>query len=138
MCHLACWVINNRPQEGHGQLFKSWGIKVMRNYPDIQVSTRHNYEISYPYEWKCERCSKVYGRHSKSIRPETCVCGICKVGKLVPQFSGKATSAQKATGRASQLTVAERRPNTPLVESQGPGVLCDANGLAEVFRHVHI
>lgn len=24
MCHLACWVIDNHPLEGHGQLFKSW------------------------------------------------------------------------------------------------------------------
>ncbi|KAG8219999.1 SprT-like family-domain-containing protein [Butyriboletus roseoflavus] len=51
MCHLGCWVIDNHPREGHGQLFKSWANKVMHRHPDIHISTRHNYEISYPYEW---------------------------------------------------------------------------------------
>ncbi|KAF9243905.1 SprT-like family-domain-containing protein, partial [Melanogaster broomeanus] len=90
MCHLACWVIDNNPQEGHGQLFKSWANKVMRKRPDIHISTRHNYEISYPYEWsesQCEKCSKIYGRYSKSIRPDECVCGACKTGKLIPLFA---------------------------------------------------
>jgi len=39
---------------------------------------------------------------------------------------------------ASQSTAAERRLNVPLLESLGSGVLCDANGLADVFRDVHI
>jgi hypothetical protein len=24
MCHLACWIINGNPKEGHGQAFKAW------------------------------------------------------------------------------------------------------------------
>ncbi|KIJ21547.1 hypothetical protein PAXINDRAFT_64209, partial [Paxillus involutus ATCC 200175] len=103
MCHLACWVIDNHPQEGHGQLFKSWANKVMRKCPDIHISTRHNYEISYPYEWKCEKCSKIYGRYSKSIRPDECVCGACKIGKLVPLFA-RATSR---TPGVSRMAIAE-------------------------------
>ncbi|KAL4068257.1 SprT-like family-domain-containing protein [Scleroderma yunnanense] len=135
MCHLACWVINNSPQEGHGQLFKSWGSKVMRKYPDIRVSTRHNYEISYPYEWKCERCSKIYGRYSKSIRPEACLCGVCKVGKLVPQFSGR-MSPQKMTAASPQTS-----------DKTGKQILCrpgvpsrneERDKLAEVLEGIHI
>ena len=58
MCHLACWVIDNQPREGHGQLFKSWLVprrfwirstieetitranKVMYKYPDVHISVR--------------------------------------------------------------------------------------------------
>ncbi|KIK96518.1 hypothetical protein PAXRUDRAFT_825880 [Paxillus rubicundulus Ve08.2h10] len=107
MCHLACWVIDNHPQEGHGQLFKSWANKVMRKRPDIHISTRHNYEILYPYEWKCERCLKIYGRYSKSIRPDECVCGACKIGKLVPLFA----QATPRTPGVCRMTI---------VEPQGP------------------
>ncbi|KAI9572761.1 SprT-like family-domain-containing protein [Boletus coccyginus] len=100
MCHLACWVIDDQPREGHGQLFKSWANKVMYKHPDIHVSTRHNYEISYPYEWKCEKCSKTYGRYSKSIRPDECVCGACKVGKLIPLFVERKPIAPKVSHMA--------------------------------------
>lgn len=24
MCHLACWVISNAPNENHGKIFKMW------------------------------------------------------------------------------------------------------------------
>ncbi|KAN0136612.1 SprT-like family domain containing protein [Lactarius tabidus] len=70
MCHLASWVINQEPKEGHGKVWKSWAAKVMRKRADIEISTRHNYEISYPFEWECENCAKTYGRFSKSIRPD--------------------------------------------------------------------
>ncbi|KAI0042748.1 hypothetical protein FA95DRAFT_1609929 [Auriscalpium vulgare] len=70
MCHLACWIINQDPKEGHGKAFK----------------TRHDYEISYPYEWECGNCSKIYGRFSKSIRPDEVACGACKTGRLEPLF----------------------------------------------------
>lgn len=87
MCHLASWIIDSEFKEGHGKFWKSWASKVMKMYPHIEISTRHNYDISYPFEWKCEQCDKIYGRFSKSIRPDECLCGVCKVGKLVPLFS---------------------------------------------------
>ncbi|KAL0950591.1 hypothetical protein HGRIS_007383 [Hohenbuehelia grisea] len=96
MCHLACWIIDENPKEVHGRLFKKWSAKVMHRYPVIEITLRHDYEISYPYNWECEQCAKTYGRFSRSIRPDECVCGACKVGKLVPLFS-----------------VAKRVPKTP-------------------------
>ncbi|KAH9966385.1 SprT-like family-domain-containing protein, partial [Lactifluus volemus] len=87
MCHLACWIINQDPKEGHGKAWKSWAAKVMRKRADIDISTRHNYEISYPYEWECENCAKTYGRFSRSIRPDEVVCGACKTGTLHPLFT---------------------------------------------------
>lgn len=87
MCHLACWIISDEHKSPHGRVFKSWGAKVMRYRPDIEVTTRHSYEIKYKYEWECSNavCGKVYRRHSKSIDPTRQVCGSCK-GRLVPRF----------------------------------------------------
>jgi len=77
---------------------------VMKAYPDVEVTTRHSYEISYKYEWECVNCSKIYGRHSKSINPDECLCGACKTGKLIPLFATRtpqkpknATSGRMAT-----------------------------------------
>ncbi|TFK30675.1 hypothetical protein FA15DRAFT_651200 [Coprinopsis marcescibilis] len=86
MCHLASWVIDKEIKEGHGRIWKAWTRRVMSKYPNIEISTRHDYEIDYPFQWKCGKCAKIYGRFSKSIKTEECVCGACKVGRLVPQF----------------------------------------------------
>jgi predicted SprT family Zn-dependent metalloprotease len=110
MCHLACWIINGNPKEGHGQAFKAWANKVMIKRPEIEITTRHNYEISYPFEWKCEKCSKVYGRYSKSIRPDECVCGVCKVGKLIPLFVQRAPRTPKVCRMATALSQGSPRP----------------------------
>lgn len=95
MCHLASWVINQEPKESHGKVWKSWVAKVMRKRADIEISTRHNYEISYPFEWECENCAKTYGRFSKSIRPDEVVCGACKIGSLRPLFTVRTKTPRK-------------------------------------------
>ncbi|EKM83652.1 hypothetical protein AGABI1DRAFT_123986 [Agaricus bisporus var. burnettii JB137-S8] len=87
MCHLATWVIDKKLDENHGKLFKYWASKVTKRRPDIEISTRHDYEISYPYKWECQNCQKIYGRYSKSIRPDECVCGACREGQLIPLFT---------------------------------------------------
>ncbi|KAG1755052.1 SprT-like family-domain-containing protein [Suillus paluster] len=117
MCHLACWIINGNPKEGHGPAFKAWANKVMIKRPEIEITTRHNYEISYPFEWKCEKCSKVYGRYSKSIRPDECVCGICKVGKLIPLFVQRAPKTPKVSRMATALPQGSPRPIAALEET---------------------
>ncbi|TCD66773.1 hypothetical protein EIP91_000964 [Steccherinum ochraceum] len=119
MCHLACWIIDKNPQENHGRLFKSWGARVMRRMPNIEVNTRHNYDINYPYEWKCETCSKIYGRFSRSIRPEECLCGACKTGKLIPLFTTRAISrtGSKASTTSSQSTKSSSSGGLALVDT---------------------
>lgn len=94
MCHLAAWIISNEHKSPHGRVFKAWGTRVMRYRPDIEVTTRHSYEIEYKYEWECSTpgCGKVYRRHSKSIDPARQVCGGCK-GRLVPRFQAQQMSA---------------------------------------------
>jgi predicted SprT family Zn-dependent metalloprotease len=29
MCHLASWVINQEPKEGHGKVWKSWCVEAL-------------------------------------------------------------------------------------------------------------
>ncbi|RPD58434.1 hypothetical protein L227DRAFT_505373 [Lentinus tigrinus ALCF2SS1-6] len=113
MCHLACWIINNAPTENHGSLFKSWAQKVMRKRPDIEVTTKHNYDIKYKYEWKCAKCSKIYGRHSKSINPEEHACGVCKEGQLVPQFESR-RAPKTPKPKADSQNAAARSRDSPL------------------------
>ncbi|OJA18812.1 hypothetical protein AZE42_00861 [Rhizopogon vesiculosus] len=38
MCHLACWIINGDPKEGHGPAFKAWANKVMTIRPEIEIT----------------------------------------------------------------------------------------------------
>ncbi|KAH9486658.1 HMG box-containing protein C19G7.04 [Psilocybe cubensis] len=95
MCHLATWVIDKKLDEHHGKLFKYWASRITYMRPDIHVSIKHDYEISYPYNWECAKCSKIYGRFSKSIRPDECRCGACKEGILVPLFKSRAKSGSK-------------------------------------------
>ncbi|KAF9654294.1 hypothetical protein BDM02DRAFT_3106603, partial [Thelephora ganbajun] len=108
MCHLASWVIDKQPNEGHGQIFKKWGSRVMKAYPDIEITTRHTYEISYKYEWKCANCSKIYGRHSKSINPDECLCGACKIGNLVPLFATRTPQKPKSSSSGKMATTQPR------------------------------
>ncbi|OSX67889.1 hypothetical protein POSPLADRAFT_1165418 [Postia placenta MAD-698-R-SB12] len=115
MCHLACWIINEDPKEAHGPKFRSWARKVMRVRPDMEITTRHDYEIAYKYEWKCQQCDKIYGRHSKSIRPDECVCGACKVGQLIPLFNTRVPKTPRS--KISSRLAAERGLASPLVVS---------------------
>ncbi|KAI0666249.1 SprT-like family-domain-containing protein [Trametes maxima] len=112
MCHLACWIISNAPDEQHGAIFKGWARKVMRKRSDVEITTKHDYEIVHKYQWKCENCSKIYGRHSKSIDPEQHVCGVCQ-GRLVPQFTTRAPRTPKP--KADSQNAAARSRDSPLV-----------------------
>jgi len=136
MCHLACWIINQDPKEGHGKVWKSWAAKVMRKRSDIDISTRHNYEISYPYEWECESCAKTYGRFSKSIRPDEVVCGACKTGTLHPLFTVRSKRSSKMTANGRMAATSPRdSPCTIVPERTGmrmPGSFGDSDGDEEV------
>ncbi|EAU92950.2 hypothetical protein CC1G_03737 [Coprinopsis cinerea okayama7 len=105
MCHLASWVIDKEIKEGHGRFWKAWTRKVMAMYPNINISTRHDYEIEYPYNWKCAKCAKIYGRFSKSIKPDECVCGACREGRLIPQFETR--TPKPNTPRISRMAAAK-------------------------------
>ncbi|KDR85254.1 hypothetical protein GALMADRAFT_234003 [Galerina marginata CBS 339.88] len=136
MCHLATWVIDNKIDEHHGKLFKNWASRVMKKRPDIHVSIKHDYEISHPFQWKCEKCAKVYGRFSNSIRPDECVCGACKEGTLVPLFPTKA-SINPNTKKLSRMAAA-RPQDSPcaMPDSNTPSKsnLCGSESDVEDFE----
>lgn len=101
LCHVACWIIDRQKDEKHGRFFKSWARKIHKAMPDIRVTTKHDYVISYKFNWRCSQpdCTKVYGRHSNSISPDRhrCVCG----GALIalPRRGKKAVEAPPTPAR---------------------------------------
>ncbi|KAI9204307.1 SprT-like family-domain-containing protein [Polychytrium aggregatum] len=78
MCHAASWYIDH-VNDNHGKVFKGWGNAAQMAFADIQVTTCHNYEISYKYWYECKNdaCKARYGRHSKSIDLDAKGCGRC-------------------------------------------------------------
>ncbi|KAH7104689.1 SprT-like family-domain-containing protein [Auriculariales sp. MPI-PUGE-AT-0066] len=116
LSHIASWQINNSPQEQHGALWTAWTDKVMRYRRDICISTRHEYEISCPYNWKCTSCTNKFGRHSKSINPEKvmCPCG----GMLEAMFeTKKSRKKQHAASSSSESRLASSTPQASPVRS---------------------
>ncbi|KAI3633840.1 hypothetical protein MIR68_008172 [Amoeboaphelidium protococcarum] len=91
MCHLAVWVFNDLNQPPHGKWFKHYAALFESHYNSkvfdadlvIKVPIKHDYEITYKYNYVCinEECGHIYGRHSKSIDITAKVCGLCK-GRL--------------------------------------------------------
>ncbi|EGG03768.1 uncharacterized protein MELLADRAFT_108969 [Melampsora larici-populina 98AG31] len=84
LCHVATWIIDRQKDEKHGKYFKAWARKIHKVIPQIEVTTKHTYEIDYKFKWNCSStdCSRTYGRHSNSIKPDKqmCECG----GNLIP------------------------------------------------------
>ncbi|THU90761.1 hypothetical protein K435DRAFT_759939 [Dendrothele bispora CBS 962.96] len=117
MCHLACWVIDRNPKEAHGSLFKSWARRVEAKRPDITVSVTHDYEITYPYNWKCAGCGLNYGRFTKSINPDKHGCGTCSSRNLIPQFEVRTRTPK--TPRISRMAAGKPR-GSPSVLSTTP------------------
>nr|VWP01090.1 Eukaryotic-type serine/threonine kinase (Serine/threonine protein kinase) [Ganoderma boninense] len=92
----------------HRQVACGRANKIMRKRPEIEVTTRHTYDIKCKYEWKCANCAKVYGRHSKSINPDEQACGVCKTGTLVPQFETRRAPPRTPKPKADSQNAAAR------------------------------
>ncbi|PVG02148.1 hypothetical protein CPB86DRAFT_780569 [Serendipita vermifera] len=101
-CHAASWAIDGDFTQPHGKTFKGWARKVMRTFPEVEVTTKHDYEIEFKFIWKCIKptCGQTYKRHSNSINIEEqgCFCG----SRLQPQFTPKATRPKKTTATSSK------------------------------------
>ncbi|KAF9454955.1 hypothetical protein P691DRAFT_799965 [Macrolepiota fuliginosa MF-IS2] len=145
MCHLATWVIDKKLDENHGRLFKHWASKVTRKRPDIEITTRHDYEISYPYKWECQKCQKIYGRYSNSIRPDECVCGACREGRLIPLFTVRSKAqtpkiSRLAAGKSqdSPHSLPPKPPSEPLHIGDIPGADTDIEALTLTMDATHI
>jgi hypothetical protein len=108
MCHVAAWVINRVAKPPHGAIFKGWAAKAMRRYPNLDITTCHNYEIDYKYKWRCVTtwCGRVFGRHSKSIDVKKHRCGACQGElELMPQLKADGTPRKKREPNGFSLYV---------------------------------
>ncbi len=67
MCHAANWLVDQLDNAHHGAQFRKWGRKATKQFPEISVSTCHNYAVHKPHKFKCVNsvCGVVYGRHTK-------------------------------------------------------------------------
>ncbi|KAK7029686.1 hypothetical protein VNI00_014384 [Paramarasmius palmivorus] len=110
-------------KENHGAGFKKWqttfmvrGARVMKARPDIAVTTTHSYDISHPYRWQCLDCQLIYGRFSKSIKPDQSRCGTCgdkadhSKGILVPLHEERPRkSPQTPASKISRMAASKPR-----------------------------
>lgn len=68
MCHAATYLIDCVDNAHHGPLFKRWGRRATRRFPDIGVVDRcHSYEIHAAHKFQCVKssCGVTYSRHTK-------------------------------------------------------------------------
>lgn len=109
LVHLATWILSCEMKPSHGAGFKLWHVldssrtdwterasraaRVHQCIPDIVVTTKHSYEISYKFHWRCLACPRTFvlppslahtssrscsfSRHSNSIdvTKAGCPCG---------------------------------------------------------------
>ena len=100
LVHAAVWIVEGVSKPPHGADFKRWAKIAMSKVPgDVIVTTTHNYEIQYKFNWGCvnhpHKCSFTVGRHSKSVDTKRHRCGKCK-GKLIELTSDGAPKKQRA------------------------------------------
>ena len=120
MCHCAAWLVDHVAKPPHGPVFKAWATRAMRAAPHLDVSTCHQYEIFFSFQWQCDGCSQIYGRHSNSIDVGKKVCGVCK-GRLsfLGRFDRNGTPAKRRQPTAFNIFVKENFAAT--MKARGPG-----------------
>lgn len=118
-CHLANFMISGITTNPHGKEFKGWAAKVTTVFGDrdIDVTTKHSYDIDFKYVWECTMCGLEFKRHSKSIDPERHRCGACKSElkqtKPVPRTTkGKESEYQRFMKEQMRL-IKEKNPGSP-------------------------
>ncbi|KAJ5659558.1 hypothetical protein N7507_006009 [Penicillium longicatenatum] len=113
-CHLANYMVSNCHDNPHGASFKQWGKKcaeALKDHPiyggQINVTTKHSYQIDYKYVWSCVSCGQTYGRHSKSIDPTRVRCGACKnkIEQIKPKPRNSSPRKNTATPAFQKKTV---------------------------------
>ncbi|KAI0906961.1 hypothetical protein F4823DRAFT_49628 [Ustulina deusta] len=137
-CHLAVFLLHGKPKLAHGAEFKTYGQRVMRAASasardptahddhaalrtprsrgvEINVTTRHSYEIEYRFVWRCADCGGEVHRHSRSVDPTRQRCGRCKRGilvqvKPVPRGGGGSTTTTTTTTTTSNGEAGDGQP----------------------------
>lgn len=121
-CHLTTFMISNVKTNPHGKEFKAWAAKCTNLFGDrdIEVTTKHSYEIEYKYIWECENCGLEFKRHSKSIDPVKHRCGSCKA---VLVQTKPAPRGGKESGTVKKVTEYQAfvKENMKIVREENPG-----------------
>jgi hypothetical protein len=97
MCHAAAWMIDGVYKPSHGKCFQKWAQIAMKHVHGIEVTTTHDYQISFKYAWACttSKCGCVIKRHSRSVDVNKHRCGRCQ-GKLMEIEVPSASNASAA------------------------------------------
>ncbi|ORZ30542.1 SprT-like family-domain-containing protein [Catenaria anguillulae PL171] len=88
LCHVAAWVLDHVAKPPHGPRFWHWAKRATRAFPQLEVTTCHDYTINFKYTYVCTVCGYAFGRHSKSVDVQRQACGACNGGKLRLQVAG--------------------------------------------------
>lgn len=118
-CHLANFMISGITTNPHGKEFKGWAAKVTAVFGDrdIDVTTKHSYDIDFKYVWECTMCGLEFKRHSKSINTERHRCGACKSElkqtKPVPRTTKAKESEYQRFMKEQMRLIKEEKPGSP-------------------------
>ncbi|KAJ4423249.1 hypothetical protein N0V82_002110 [Gnomoniopsis sp. IMI 355080] len=118
-CHLANFMISGITTNPHGKEFKAWAAKVTAVFGDrnIDVTTKHSYDIDFKYVWECTMCGLEFKRHSKSINPERHRCGACKSQlkqtKPAPRATQTKESDYQRFMKEQMRLIKEENPGSP-------------------------
>ena len=116
-CHLTTFMISKQLTNPHGAEFKFWGRKMEKafGHMDVEITTKHSYQIDWKYIWQCVGCLKEIGRHSKSVDTKRMRCGACRQEfvqiKPVPRAGSKAEVEAQKVRKPSLLFPGARTPS---------------------------
>jgi len=118
LCHAATWIIDQK-KAGHGPAWKYWATKANRIHPDLPIISRcHQYEIHTKFNYQCNGCGQMFGRHSKSIDASRHRCSRC--GGIPELLTNKASS--NSTPRTPNAYALFLKDNFASVKKSNPGV----------------
>lgn len=106
LCHAAAWLIDGISKPPHGAVFQKWSRKVTTVFPQLNITTCHNYEIQYKFRYQCcnEQCQVIIGRHSKSININRHRCGRCNSALVeLGRFKADGTPLRQKTRSVNQF-----------------------------------
>ena len=127
MCHAAAWIINGVCKPPHGPQFKHYGAKASRMFPELKVSTCHNYKIAYKYIYRCinyrsGKCAWEMGRHSRSVDLLKQVCGRCRGHILEPLVVNQHGVPEKAKKLTQYQIFSQKQFKIMVTDGSGRGL----------------
>lgn len=103
LCHACQWILDDAARPPHGKEFKRWA-RVFQNWDeDLSITTCHEYAIAFRFEYTCQNCGYVYGRHSRSIDTSRQRCGKCS-GRLVLRAKKAAEVRAEVSARSASTS----------------------------------